>query len=156
MTKRNQTKRSQKAYTPEQRAAVLALLTGGAAVKRVSRETKIPESTVRWWRDNPAGAASVEMREQAEKDLGSELDRLRRLYVTRAGEPAAVASTSGYYAVRAVSDLTTAFQLVTGGATQRIDATPWGVLMSELRDARQKAQTPVALQPQATHKERAN
>lgn len=128
-------KRAQQQYTPQQRAKVLALVQGGAPIRRISRETKIPAATIRWWRDHAEGAAPAEMREQAEKDLGSELDRLRRLYVARAGEDDAVAKTSGFYAVRAIHDLTQAHQLVTGGATQRI-AGPWGDLLTQIRDGR--------------------
>lgn len=62
-------KRSQRTYTPELRAEVLALVKGGAPIKRIARERKIPDASIRWWRDHPESAASVEVRLKAETDI---------------------------------------------------------------------------------------
>jgi transposase-like protein len=110
--------RKRRSYTPEQRAQVLALVAGGAAVKRTARETGIPESTVRMWRDDPEGAAPPDVRERAVRTLSEEIDRIRRLYLDRAGDEKAVAQTSGYYAVIAAAKLTEVHRLLEGKATE--------------------------------------
>ena len=127
---------ARRTYTPEERARVLALLKGGAAVKRVARETTVPESTVRMWRDNPDAAAPLEVRAKAEEDLGAEIDRVRRLYLAQAGKEDVVSKERGYFAVQSVQKLTEVHQLLTGGPTQRIDSTQWGRMMTEIRDSR--------------------
>jgi transposase-like protein len=127
---------ARRSYTPEQRAQVLALLKGGAPVKRVARVTGFHESSVRYFRDHSETAAPAAIRQEAEHDLAGDVDRLRRLYLERAANEKAVATTSGYYAVIAAAKLTEVHQLLTGGPTARIDATPWGELMTQIRDAR--------------------
>lgn len=129
-------KKGERDYTPELKAEVLALLKGGAPVKRLAREKGIPESTVRWWRDNPDSAAPAQLRVDMEQNIADQMDLLRRLYITRAGQPDAIRGTSGWYAVRAAAELTTAIQLLTGKPTQRIEASPWGQLLKEIRDGR--------------------
>lgn len=124
-------------YTPEQRAAVLAVLkANGGKVKPTARETGVPAPTIRDWRDAPDAAAPVEVRNAAERDLAAEVEQVRWAYLDRARELGAVKSTSGFYAVQAFQKLTEVHQLLTGKPTQRIEASPWGQLLKEIRDGR--------------------
>jgi transposase-like protein len=124
-------------YTPEQRAQVLAVLKANAGnVKKTSRETSVPPPSIRAWRNAPDQFAPAEVRAKEERDLASDLDELRWAYLDRAREKGAIRTTSGWYAVKAAAEITTMHQLLTGGPTERIEATPWGQVLSEIRDGR--------------------
>lgn len=123
-------------YSPEQRAQVLAVLkASGGKVKPTSRETGVPPQTIRAWRDAPDQYAPAEIRAKAERDLATEVDEVRWLYLERAREVGAIRSTSGFYAVQAFQKLTEAHQLLRGEPTAIIDS-PLGQLLTELRDMR--------------------
>lgn len=124
-------------YTPEQRAAVLAVLKANdGKVKPTARGTGVPAPTIRAWRDAPDAAAPAELRDTAVRDLASEVDQVRWLYLERARQQGAISTTSGYYAAKVFGDLTNVHQLLTGKPTQRIEASPWGQLLKEIRDGR--------------------
>lgn len=134
---------AQQRYTDEDRAAVLAVLRANDMnVRKTAREAmvrgkRVPASTIAMWRDQPDRAAPAELREGAVRDLATEVDRVRWLYLERATETGAIKSTSGYYAIKAFGDLTQAHQLLTGGPTQRIEATPWGQYLIAIREHRE-------------------
>lgn len=133
-------RRRQRHWVPEARAEVLAvLIANGGNVSKTARETGAPGATIRMWRDAPEKAAPAEVRERARKELADEVDEVRWLYLDRARDPNAVRTTSGFYAVQAFQKLTEAHQLLTGKPTQRIEATPWGQLLTEIRDRRHTA-----------------
>jgi transposase-like protein len=131
------TSKPRRRFTPEARAETLAVLkANGGNIKKTARETGVAESTVRVWRDAPDRAAPAETRLSAESDLATAVDAVRWKYLDRANEDGAVKQTSGYYAVQAFQKLTESHQLLTGKPTQRIEATPWGQLVAEIRDMR--------------------
>lgn len=122
-------------YTPEQRAAVLAVLKAkGGKVKPTARETGVPAPTIRDWRDDPDNFASTETRAVAERDLATEINEVRWLLLDAARRTAHKERAS--YAIRGFVELTNAHQLLTGKPTQRIEASPWGQLLKEIRDGR--------------------
>lgn len=131
-------KRPQRKYAPADRARVLAVLTAnGGNISRTAREAAIPEATVRMWRDHEETAAPAELRDRARQDLAAEVDEVRWKYLERAREQKAISGTSGFYAAKVFADLTNVHQLLTGGPTQRIDATPWGQLLIAIRESRE-------------------
>jgi hypothetical protein len=134
---------AQNRYSEEDRAAVLAVLrANGGNLRKTAREAKVngkrvPEATIRAWRNQPDRAAPAELRDRAVRDLATEVDEVRWLYLERARETGAIKQTSGFYAIKAFADLTNVHQLLTGGPTQRIEASPWGQLLIAIRERRE-------------------
>lgn len=126
-------------YSLEERGQVLArLAANNGNVKRTARQCGVSPQTVRRYRDaereelTPAEAGTVE------RSALDEIQHLKRLYARRAADDGAINQTSGFYAVQAYQRLTELEQLLTGKPTQRIEATPYGLLLKEIRDLRQK------------------
>ena len=64
----------------------------------------------------------------AKKAVADRIAATRALYLDRAADEKAIATTSGFYAVLAVKHLTEVHQLLTGGPTSRFEGSLEGVL----------------------------
>lgn len=124
-------------YSPEERAQVLVRLHVNAGnVKRTARECGVSPQTVRRYRESAPGDMSATDTATAERSALEEIQHLKRLYAVRAADAGAINQTTGWYAVQAYQRLTELEQLLTGRPTQRIEASPWGQLLQEIRDKR--------------------
>lgn len=64
-------------YSDEARAAALAVLdANGGKLKRAAKETGVPESTLRLWRNAPGRAAPAELRAQTRETLADVYGRV--------------------------------------------------------------------------------
>lgn len=111
-------------YTEKAKADALAVLQAhGGNVSGAAKALGIPEATLRLWstEQGKQRAAPAETREESKKDLANTLTQARWLYLERLMDPAAVKTTSGYYAAVTFKVLNEAHQLLTGGPTARIE-----------------------------------
>jgi len=77
MTHQSRGKRKQRAYSDAERAAAMvALRANGGNLDKTSRETTIPESTLRWWRDSKPTADAQAAQEKYAGDLAAYYDAL--------------------------------------------------------------------------------
>lgn len=116
-------------------AAMEALLMGDTT-PNVARRAGVSTAAADGWRKdaNAAVLASTEgvgrydpaqtnanIALAAKKSVAQRVDDIRRMYLDRAADPDAIAKTSGFYAVLSAKHLTEVHQLLTGGATHRVE-----------------------------------
>lgn len=103
-------------YDARFKAAALELLKANRGkLKTTAKLLKIPPSTLKDWRDGKfVSSQTHEIREAVKGDIAEEFEQTARLYMGRAQDPAAIAQTSGYYAVMAASKSMETAQLMRG------------------------------------------
>lgn len=110
-----------KLYREQHKADALAVAAAERNLTEASRLAGVPRSTLADWLAKPDRHVSPESRDLAKKDLAQAVDVSRWAYLGRMLEPDAIAATSGYYAGQTVRALTEVHQLLTGGATHRVE-----------------------------------
>lgn len=113
-----QSRGKRRTYTDKQKADALALYDALKSPTKAAKNFGFPVRTVEKWikyREN----IPIEAREEAKKDLLTELDKARWKYLNRLSDDAVVNKESGYYASQSFKILNEQHQLLSGGPTQR-------------------------------------
>lgn len=111
--------RTKQNYSDADKGSALAFLEANAGnISLTSRETKIPASTLRQWRDGKGVSASVlEQRDVKKEDLSSLFERVARLYIGQALKAQTVGGTKGKDAVIAAATATDKMRLLNNEPT---------------------------------------
>ena len=106
-------------YTEDDKATTLAMLSAnGGNVKRTSRDTGIPITTIRQWRDGKGVSSAVaDKSTQKKEQLDSLFERVANAYLQHALSKEVIADTSARDAIIAAATATDKMQLLQGKPT---------------------------------------
>jgi transposase-like protein len=111
--------RTKRRYSDSDKSTALALLAAnGGNISATARETQLPATTIRQWRDGVGISENVLSDSEVKKDeLHSLFERVARLYLNQAMQVGTVRKTSGKDSVIAAATATDKMRLLTEQAT---------------------------------------